>query len=88
MGKILLTIGLLATLTSCQYDRGDIPHQPTDFIEIHGKVYKIMSIVPCDGCNSIWIMYPKDSLDSQPSVINYTVQQGKQRINETVIKVD
>jgi hypothetical protein len=88
MKKILTVIGLLALLTSCQYDRGDIPHPPTDFIEIHGKVYKIMSIVPCDGCSSMWIMYPKDSLDSQPQVIKYDVKQGKQTINQTVIKVD
>jgi hypothetical protein len=47
-----------------------------------------MSVIPCDGCNSIWIMYPKDSTDSQPQVINYNVLQGKTHTIQTVIKVD
>jgi len=88
MKKIITVIGLLTLLTSCQNDKGDIPHPPTDFIEIHGKVYKLMSIVPCDGCNTIWIMFPKDSLDTQPQVINFDIQNGKRKINQTVIKVD
>lgn len=87
MKKILSVIGFLLMLSSCS-ERGEIVHQPTNFIEIHGKVYKIMSIVPCEGCRDIWIMYPKDSANTQPVVINYEERVGKTIVNETVIKVD
>ena len=86
MKKILIVMGLLATLTSCS-KKGDMS-QPTDFIDIHGKVYKLVSVVPCDGCKSVWIMYPKDSADNQPQVINYTQTKGKSTVNRTVIKID
>jgi hypothetical protein len=87
MKKILLVIGVLLMLISCR-ERGEVVHQPTNFIEIHGKVYKIMSVVPCEGCRDIWIMYPKDSADIQPEVINYSESSGKSTVNKTVIKVD
>ena len=75
-------------VTETYNDKGEITNAPTDFISIHGKVYKLMSIAPCKGCHSIWIMYPKDSLDKQPEVINYNVSNGKTTKLETVIKVD
>jgi hypothetical protein len=87
MKKILIVMGLLTTLISCR-DRGEVTQQPTDFIEIHGKIYKLMNVVPCDGCRGIWIMYPKDSADKQPQVINYSQKQGKSTVNQTIIQVD
>lgn len=87
MKNILLTIGLLIALSSCE-KRGEIIQEPIDFIEIHGKIYKLVNIVPCYGCRGIWIMYPKDSLDSQPKVINYNELHGKTTVNQTVIKID
>lgn len=86
MKKLLLGL-LLISLTACS-TRGEIDHQPTDFIIIHNKTYKLMSIVPCGGCNSIWIMYPKDSTDAVPTSIGWVEQQGKVRVQKTVIKVD
>jgi len=87
MKKIVLLISISFVLFSCQ-DRGEITSEPTDFIEINGKIYKLMQIVPKNGYRAIWIMYPKDSLNSQPQSINYTIQEGKHSINQTVIKVD
>lgn len=86
MKKLILAIAILL-LASCT-DRGEILTEPTDFIEIHGKVYKIVSIVPKDGEHSIWIMYPKDSTDKMPTVLNYEVPQEKTTRNETVIKIE
>ena len=86
MKKIILLISLF-TVFGCRKE-GDITHDPKDFIIINNKTYKLMSVIPCDGCNPIWIMYPKDSTDSQPEVINYNVKQGKTEENNTVIKVD
>lgn len=86
MKKILLFL-LAITCVSCR-EKGEITQKPTDFIEIHGKIYKLMSIVPCEDCNSIWIMYPKDSLDAQPTVINFNVSDGDYERNETVIKIE
>ncbi len=80
-------MGLLTTLISCE-DRGKVTQQPIDFIEIHGKIYKLMNVIPCDGCSGIWIMYPKDSADKQPQVINYSQKQGKATVNQTIIQVD
>jgi hypothetical protein len=86
MKKVLFLLASLLFI-SCN-ERGTITNEPTEFIEIHGKVYKLMRVTPCTGCNSIWIMYPKDSLDSQPQIINYNVNKGKYSVNESVIKVD
>jgi len=47
-----------------------------------------MKVVPADGENSIWIMYPKDSNDAMPTILNYNVQHGKNVSNQAVIKVD
>jgi len=86
MKKILLVLSIVA-LSSCQ-KRGEIFQGPQDFIEINGKVYKLISVVPKDGQHPIWIMYPKDTADKMPTVINYEVQEGKTTRNESVIKVD
>lgn len=86
MKKIILVLSIVA-LASCQ-KRGEIYHEPQDFIEINGKVYKLVRIVPADDERAIWIMYPKDTLDKMPTVINYNVPQGKTHANETVIKID
>jgi hypothetical protein len=86
MKKILLGLGLI-TLISCS-QRGEIYEHPSDFIVIHGKTYKLMKVVPADGENSIWIMYPKDSNDAMPTIINYNVQHGKVVSNQAVIKID
>jgi len=86
MKQILLGLGLI-TLISCS-ERGEVREQPSDFIVIHGKTYKLMKVVPADGENSIWIMYPKDSNDAMPTILNYNVQHGKNVSNQAVIKVD
>lgn len=85
--KNLLLILFSLILFSCS-KKGEIHTQPHDFIIIHNKVYKLMSIVPCDGCNRIWILYPKDSTDQMPEVINYNVKEGKHTVTETIIKVN
>ena len=86
MKKIILVLSIVA-LASCQ-KRGEIYHQPQDFIEINHKVYKLVKVVPADGEHSIWIMYPKDTADKMPTVLNYEVQEGKTTRNESVIKID
>ena len=86
MKKLILILSIV-TLFSCQ-KRGDIYQKPQDFIEINGKVYKLVKIVPQDGAYPIWIMYPKDSSDKMPTVLNYQVPAGETTRNETVIKVD
>ena len=86
MKKILLVLSIVA-LASCQ-KRGEIYQQPQDFIEINGKVYKLVKVVPADGERSIWIMYPKDTADKMPTVLNYEVQEDKTTRNEAVIKID
>lgn len=82
-----LTILLVFSLFGCLKNsnkRGDFIEEPQDFIKIHNKIYKLVKVRPCDNCNSIWIMYPKDSLDTVPQTINY--RSGK--TNQTIIKVD
>lgn len=87
MKKILLAIMSIVVLSSCS-KRGDVEYAPTNFIEINGKTYKLVRIVPEDGERGIWILYPKDTLDKMPQVVNYKTNQGKQVVMETVIKVD
>jgi hypothetical protein len=87
MKKLILTITVSLLILSCN-ERGEITDQPSDFIIIHGKTYKLMRVVPKEGCNSIWIMYPKDSLDAMPQSINYIRSNGKTSTSETIIKVD
>lgn len=86
MKKLILFISVML-FVSCS-DKGEITTEPTDFIIIHGKTYKLMQVVPKYGYRSIWIMYPKDSTDQMPQTINYDVQQDKHSVTETVIKVD
>lgn len=86
MKKILLVLSIVV-LGSCQ-KRGEITHQPQEFIEINGKVYKLVRVVPEDGYDAIWIMYPKDTADKMPTVLNYEVQNGKTTRTESVIKID
>ena len=86
MKKILTALAIL-TLVSCS-ERGEVREQPADFIVIHGKTYKLMRVVPSDGAYPIWIMYPKDSSDAMPTIINYNTKQGKATVNQAVIKVD
>ena len=64
-----LAILLIFSLFGCSTP-GKINHAPVDFIIIHGKTYKLMNITVDTGGNTIWIMYPKDSLDSVPQTIN------------------
>lgn len=80
---ILLIFSLFGCLEAPK-NKGEFIEEPQDFIKINTKVYKLMKVRPCDNCNSIWIMYPKDSLDSVPQSINY--KSGK--TNQTIIKVD
>lgn len=78
-----LAILLIFSLFGCNTS-GTILDEPKDFIIIHGKTYKLMSVVADNGGHYVWIMYPKDSTDSVPQTINY--QSGK--TNQTIIKVD
>jgi hypothetical protein len=86
MKKILLATLLIGMMGCSQ--RGEVFQQPQDFIEINGKVYKLLKIVPADGEHAIWIMYPKDTTDKVPTLLNYDVKKGKTHHNETVIKID
>lgn len=86
MKKILLATLLIGMMGCSQ--RGEVHQKPQDFIEINGKVYKIVKVVPADGEDAIWIMYPKDTKDNLPTVLNYDVREGKHTRNETVIKID
>lgn len=82
---ILLIFSLFGCLEVPQDSKkGTFTEEPQDFIKIHNKVYKLMKVRPCDNCNSIWIMYPKDSLDEVPQSINY--QSGK--TTTAIIKVE
>ena len=85
--KRILTVLIALTLVSCN-ERGEIYEPASDFIIIHGKTYKLMRVVPSDGAHAIWIMYPKDSSDTMPTILNYQERQGKATINQAVIKVD
>lgn len=91
MKKLLLTILISSLFIACTYKKGEILESPKDFIIIHGKTYKLMRVVPEDNARPIWIMYPKDSLDKQPELINWTYTTGGKNItthSETLIKVD
>jgi hypothetical protein len=72
MKKLITVIACVALLSACG-KKGDIVEAPSDFIIIHGKTYKLMRVIPSDGDHAIWIMYPKDSTDAQPTMINFEV---------------
>lgn len=91
MRNILLILFASILFISCSKE-GEVERPPKDFIIIHGKTYKLMKIVPEDNGRAIWIMYPKDSLDKQPEVINWTFSSSNGKTqsvhSETLIKVD
>lgn len=83
---LLLSVAFL--VTGC-VDKGQILQEPVDFIIIHGKTYKLMQIAPRDGiAQGIYILYPKDSTDAQPEILNWKERSGKTTINRTLIKVN
>ena len=85
--KYLLILLTLLCLSSC--DKAGTIHQPTaHLIEINGKVYKLVSIVPSRGDFPIWIMYPRDSTNSMPTMLNNTVRSGKHSRNQGVIIIE
>ena len=86
MKKILLATLLIGMMGCSQ--RGEVRQKPQDFIEINGKVYKLVKIVPADGEHPIWIMYPKDTGDKVPTVLNYEIPAGKTTQNQAIIKID
>lgn len=65
---LLFTISLLCV--SCTKE-GEVIDTPRDIITLNGKTYQATSVVPCDNCSSIWIVYPKDSTGTS-SVITVT----------------
>lgn len=85
---VTVTLFMLGfSLTSCN-QRGEIKQPPTDFIEIHGKIYKLVKIVPAYDEYPIWIMYPKDSADQIPQVINWVEKHGKINTQNTVVTIE
>jgi hypothetical protein len=86
MKKILFATLLIGMMGCSQ--RGEVHQKPQDFIEINGKVYKLLKIVPADGEHPIWIMYPKDTGDKMPTVLNHEVKSGKTTQNQAIIKID
>lgn len=92
MKKQILVLLLPILFSMSCTETGEIQQQPVDFIIIHGKTYKLMQVTPKANSNAIWILYPKDSLDSMPTVMNYDITEssGKHTTskNNTVIKVD
>jgi hypothetical protein len=90
MKKLITAIACVVLLSACK-EKGEVVESPSDFIIIHGKTYKLMKVVPAYGERAIWIMYPKDSADSHPTIINYEVSTGGKNngtSGETMIKVD
>lgn len=84
--KKLLLVTLFIGMIGC-IKPGEISQQSQD-IKINNKVYKLVKIVPADGDRSIWIMYPKDTADKMPTVLNYDVQENKTTRNQSIIKID
>lgn len=66
---LLLAIAILSSLLMSCTKKGEIHSAPQDALTIHGEVFKTVKMVPCDGCESIWIVYPKDP-QSKATVIN------------------
>ncbi|RQO78092.1 hypothetical protein DBR40_09080 [Pedobacter sp. KBW01] len=84
MKKTLIVLLALAALSSCINKKGDVKTDPTDLVEINGKVIQAMQVVPCDGCSAIWIAFAKDSTES-PVTVNYKVRQNKTFVNKAVV---
>lgn len=83
---IILSSALVLLLASCG-KKGEITDEPSEWL-INGKMYKLVQVVPADGANAIWIMYPKDSTDKPPVSINWTQNSGKTTVGNAVIKID
>jgi len=83
---VIIIICFFLMLSSCHEAKQVGRVYPSDIEIVHyNRVYKLAQIKPCNGCNSIWIMYPKDSLNEMPLQINYDQLSGKVNENQTVI---
>lgn len=84
--KYITILIFLLIMSSCN-KKGDITTEPKDFIIIHNKVYKLIGIVPCNGCNTMWVLYPKDSLDIMPEIVSIS-DTVSVTVDDTVIKIN
>lgn len=84
MKKIIIVLIALVTFSGCINKKGDVKTEPTDFLQVNGKAYQAMEVVPCDGCSAIWVVIPKDRIES-PVTVNYKVRRSKNYVNKTVV---
>lgn len=73
------TIGLIALcllLFSCAKE-GEILNKATKNIEINGKEYYFIKVVPADGEYGVWLLIPKDSKVEIPEHTSIKVSCGK-----------
>lgn len=88
---LMLFIATITILTSCT-KAGEIEQRSPIELQINNKIYKLVDVVPCNNCRSIWIMYPKDSTNSVPTALNWTTTQSNGKstytVDHTLIKID
>lgn len=74
--KIFITLTiLLICLISCNRE-GEITKQSKNPIEINGKKYRFLKIVPAENENSVWILIPNDADVNVPGLTSYTFTSG------------
>jgi hypothetical protein len=83
---LIIFIGLIALVSGCT-PAGTVEQAEVKQIIVNDKVYNLTSVVPCDGCHAIWILYPENPDVEQPIVVNYNQQKGKYTENVTVVTI-
>jgi hypothetical protein len=83
--KKLIYIGLMALgLLGCEKE-GEIDKVGGKLVQINGKNYRFIRIVPADNYRAVWLLVPQDTSQSLPQTVNYEVNSGKTTKSESVI---
>lgn len=83
MKKIAVLLIVAALAFSCSKE-GEVFDNATKAININGKEYRFIQIVPADGAHGVWILVPKDADVKVPQVTSYSVSCGKSCTRELV----
>lgn len=69
--KRVFVLLLALCLLSCSKE-GEVTNKSNGTININGKEYKFIKVVPADGERGVWLLIPSDATVELPKLISYS----------------
>lgn len=74
--KYIVAFLIIVVMVACTKE-GEVTNKSTRTIQINGKEYYFMEVVPADGERAVWLLIPKDADVRMPMPISQRVSCGK-----------